>query len=79
MIKTYIYVGKNLCTCTKEESGGDEWYFQDPRSYFEYGRFLEFTEEIEHETFIANEDALFQMYDFNGLIERLLKINEGKL
>jgi hypothetical protein len=75
MIKTFIYVGKNL-----EDKGNktrDEWFFQDPRSYLEHGSFLQMPKEIKRKVFVADEDALFQMYDINGLIERLKKIKEG--
>jgi predicted RNA-binding protein with PUA-like domain len=72
MIKTFIYVGKNLYyEGTHKE---DEFYFQDPRSYLEHGSFDAFDTEIEHETFFANHDVLLQMYDIHGLIERLAKI-----
>lgn len=71
-IKTYMYIGKNLYN--DRESSGHEWYFQDPRSYLEHGSFLQFSEEIEHEKFLANKDVLFQMYDLKGLVERLSKI-----
>ena len=72
MIKTFIYVGKNLYA--GEESSGDDWYFQEPRSYLEHGSLLQLKNDIKPEVFLANEDALSQMYDINGLIERLKKI-----
>lgn len=72
MIKTFIYIGKNLEK--SQESSGDEWYFQEPRSYLECGSFLQLKGVTEPEVFLANEDALSQMYTLDGLIERLKKI-----
>lgn len=76
MIKTYIYVGKNL-DADSGKSSEDEWYFQDPKSYLEHGSFVQLSKKIKHETFLANKDTLFQMCDINGLIKNLIKIREG--
>ncbi len=76
MIKTFVYVGKNLYPVRKKKPE-DEWYFQDPKSYLERGSFAQLSKKVKHEKFLANKDALFQMYDINGLIERLTKIREG--
>lgn len=77
MVKTYIYVGKNL---EQGKKGlGDEWYFQDPESYLKHGSFVHLSDKIEHNVFLANEDSLLQFYDLNGLIERLRKINPANV
>ena len=76
MIKTFIYVGKNLYASGKKNPE-DEWYFQDPKSYLERGSFVQLSKKIKHEKFLANKDTLFQMYDINGLIERLARVRDG--
>lgn len=81
MIKTLIYIGKNVYgrqEPSEENPSGDEWYFQDPQSYLEHGSFLKLSKEsrsqIEYEPFIVTKDAFFPMYHLKGLIERLGKI-----
>ncbi len=68
MIKTYIYLGKNIFG---RESSEDEWYFQYPRSYLEGSSDL-------GEGFLASEERLSSIYDLKGLIERLSKIKGCK-
>jgi hypothetical protein len=77
-IKTFIYVGKNL-TSGKSGAGKDSWYFQDPKSYLEHGSFLQLPKKIKREIFIADADILLHMYDIQGLIKTLKKVQEGVL
>lgn len=77
VIKTYIYMGKDLYKDRKHSKNG--WFFQDAKSYVKHGSFLKLPQKIERELLIIDEDILSRMYDINGLIEALIKLKEGKL
>ncbi len=77
-IKTFIYVGKNLYS-DRDESKGDEWFFQDPESYISHGIFLQFPEGTKRNILIANSDIVPHLYDVRGLIITLEKVEKGIL
>jgi hypothetical protein len=77
MVKTYIYVGKNLERGKRGRR--DEWYFQDPESYLKHGSFVHLSDKIEHNVLLTKEDSLPQFYGLNGLIERLRKIDPANV
>lgn len=82
MIHTYIFIGKNVFR-DREDTSKDEWIFQDPESYIEYGCFLDLSEnqkkKIEPEIICFNEDTIQSIYDLNELISKLKELKVGKL
>jgi hypothetical protein len=77
LVETYVYLGRNLDTKRARTPGADEWYFQDPQSYFAHGIFASLPPDIPHDTFVADRDSLRLMYDLAGLIDRLTKLRDS--
>ncbi len=81
MIHTYVFIGKNVFR--NREDTSDEWVFQDPESYLEYGCFLDLSEnqkrKFASEIICFNEDTLRSIYDLDELINKLKELKVDKL
>lgn len=75
MIRTFIYIGKNIFGGHDKGESEDEWYFQDPDSYLQYGSLVSLSKAVIEKvnpTFDAlDEGSLHAVYDLNGLIHEL--------
>ncbi len=72
-IDTCIYIGKNLVKDDRDDE--DEWYFQDPDSFFEYGVYTSYSEDerkkINYDYFILSKEQIVNLCKVKGLIEKL--------
>ena len=77
-IRTVIFIGKNVYGGTND-SVLDEWYFQDPRTYLEFGSFMTLTkskkEKVKPEIISIDRKSLFSIHDLTGLLDKLQGIN----
>jgi hypothetical protein len=73
-IDTMVYVGKN-CQIPGHTCDTDEFFFQDPVSYSQYGVLLEHDDEnMENEVIAVSEDDLYDFFDLSGLIQELYNL-----
>jgi hypothetical protein len=76
-IRTVVYIGKDI-EIEGYSFAKEEYFFQDPATFSEYGVLLTHNlPDVDNNVIAVSEQDLFSFYDCDGLIEELKKFAAG--